>query len=76
MAVYHKFLSLTDYPSITPRVCTETRNLFREISVGYGKFREISLKFRSVSKTTEIAEIDRNFGEMSASETSEITRKV
>ena len=24
------------------RVCTETRNLFREISVSFGKFREIS----------------------------------
>ena len=33
------------YPSIGARVCTETRNLLREISVSFGKFREISVKF-------------------------------
>ena len=30
---------------IMPRVCTETRNLFREISVNFVKFRKNSKKF-------------------------------
>ena len=41
-------------------VCTEIPNLFREISVSFGKFYEISVKFRSFSESS----VSRNFGKI------------
>ena len=42
------------------RVCTETRNLFREISVSFGKYREISRNFGQFRKVA-FREISANF---------------
>ena len=53
------------------RVSNETRNLFREISVSFGKFREILVKFLSLSESSvlrnfgKFREISDNFGKIS-----------
>ena len=44
---------LTHFEEAVARV-----NLFREILVSFGKFRDISVKFRSVSESS----VPRNFG--------------